>query len=1067
MSPNAPFHWRYVFALLIVWLPMEAFTAPPPLSINVREHGAKGDGKADDTAAIQVAINEGGRLAKTFPFPWAGGYPEVVFPEGTYLISRPLVWGLGADPAKGMQTNGRPWSVGAVQGAGFTYARGIGRAVIKQTDPSQDIFYIGHAYRAVVEGLAFEGGYRGIRLWNGNHDKCVVLIRDCTFSKTMSFAVEMTEIHVSLPGKNYVGFALADSSGRLTEVQNPAAAPLMFSSTYLHVYGCEFRACRGVLSSACDMATLEDSTIETSPEMEGAAIRTVGLLKVEHVRGLARVKAGRQQRWMDLAFGNSPQIYGRGLKLETEGELGMPVVYSFARLRGTGNVNCASVVLQDCEFAVSGCPENAVVHCLEVPNRIVLSGCVQTGKTPVAAIGLAGSHFDEDYFQSYDNIGSLDLTPLTNRGAWIPVAPQALAYLVDDGNRNIAASLPAVMAPYSRPALPKATQDAVRRWTSLAKSDFLGEKTLTSTVTRRVLASDFGLVGDGIADDSDAVQKAFDAAAGEGICELVFPGALYLITRPIRLPSRIIVRGSGRAAFLTPSGVAGGFVVPDARVVALLNLTFDSGKKQVQLRIRRGQEARVLVDNCAFQNAGEIALECRSEDEAWAARSRSRLRAMNCVFDNNGREIDQNVEAVVDSHWIGSYKFTYREFRDVKTRTAEGYRWDGPFQGTEDYRERALVRNEGRLRIENVVGVPSAKTFRREIRWMDTRGPLLVDFFRFGGENGGLPAVYLEPGAPDLGVGAIIQNSWLNHKLGSFYYPGDPEAVKPIAALVYARDLSENLVLANNCGFEKSQIPAAILGPTVQFDPSRVRLEDIKTRLSFSANTIPEDLATRVPGESAAAVVVTPIPPERKARSSVRANLLKNGDFEKTRTLSIEPSTTGGWGEVARRGSRVGLGAGGQEPLPKDWTPNPNAGWAPGSRSRAALITDPSGKELRSGTNAILLGSDQYAVLLSDAPIAVSDDPWDRELSLTKPNRFSFWAKGSGRLTLSLTTYLKVGVQYNACRATPAEINLDSAWKKYEGTLEFTDAGVVEARCFLRVTGGEAVVDGVEIRGAP
>ncbi len=49
--------------------------APSPVVINVKEMGAKGDGKADDTAAIQKAINEAARKRGT-----------VLVPDGTYLI---------------------------------------------------------------------------------------------------------------------------------------------------------------------------------------------------------------------------------------------------------------------------------------------------------------------------------------------------------------------------------------------------------------------------------------------------------------------------------------------------------------------------------------------------------------------------------------------------------------------------------------------------------------------------------------------------------------------------------------------------------------------------------------------------------------------------------------------------------------------------------------------------------------------------------------------------------------------------------------------------------------------
>ena len=49
------------------------------LHVNVKSFGAKGDGVADDTKAIQKALDQGGRLGKS-----------VFFQAGTYRITNPL-----------------------------------------------------------------------------------------------------------------------------------------------------------------------------------------------------------------------------------------------------------------------------------------------------------------------------------------------------------------------------------------------------------------------------------------------------------------------------------------------------------------------------------------------------------------------------------------------------------------------------------------------------------------------------------------------------------------------------------------------------------------------------------------------------------------------------------------------------------------------------------------------------------------------------------------------------------------------------------------------------------------
>ncbi|OIW32653.1 exo-beta-1,3-glucanase [Coniochaeta ligniaria NRRL 30616] len=53
---------------------------------NVRDYGAKGDGRTDDAAAIQAAINDGGRGPGGNGFGTTGAPAVVYFPEGTYLM---------------------------------------------------------------------------------------------------------------------------------------------------------------------------------------------------------------------------------------------------------------------------------------------------------------------------------------------------------------------------------------------------------------------------------------------------------------------------------------------------------------------------------------------------------------------------------------------------------------------------------------------------------------------------------------------------------------------------------------------------------------------------------------------------------------------------------------------------------------------------------------------------------------------------------------------------------------------------------------------------------------------
>lgn len=58
---------------------------------NVMDYGAVGDGSADDTAAINLAISDGGRCAPGACNSTTTTPAVVYFPPGTYLVSSPII----------------------------------------------------------------------------------------------------------------------------------------------------------------------------------------------------------------------------------------------------------------------------------------------------------------------------------------------------------------------------------------------------------------------------------------------------------------------------------------------------------------------------------------------------------------------------------------------------------------------------------------------------------------------------------------------------------------------------------------------------------------------------------------------------------------------------------------------------------------------------------------------------------------------------------------------------------------------------------------------------------------
>jgi hypothetical protein len=59
---------------------------------------------------------------------------------------------------------------------------------------------------------------------------------------------------------------------------------------------------------------------------------------------------------------------------------------------------------------------------------------------------------------------------------------------------------------------------------------------------------DFGAIGDGVADDSQAFLDAVDAIGREGT--ILVPEGQYIITKQINIPNRVVIKGELDVCFL-------------------------------------------------------------------------------------------------------------------------------------------------------------------------------------------------------------------------------------------------------------------------------------------------------------------------------------------------------------------------------------------------------------------------------------------------------------------------------------------------------------------------------------
>lgn len=436
---------------------------------------AVGDGRADDTAALQEALNRLTAAAHEGSPPTHDG-PTVYLPAGTYRITRTLSL---SGPMVGALI------VGSGRDTRLVWDGEAGGKMLRLN---------GVAYSSFV-GMEWDGrGKAAVGFW---------------YKSDARFQTEVTHRHLAFRGFTDAGLledpsraqALAETTFEncLFDGCRRGVAFLQFNDYDYTFDGCEFRGCETGIECAHGNFYVRDCRFEGS-------------------------------RVVDIADGSE---HGSSVRRCVS-------VGSRAFLARTSTV--APITVQDCH--VDGWTDPA--------------GAVQLSPPPALL-------FDCVFTHPPRNAQGIGIAP-------VRVHSESQRLLVS-GNRVEGA--PGLFQTTARPKLydvpagPRA--GAVRS----AGHGFLRE---TARIPRRVFDAkrDFGAKGDGISDDSVALQHTIDAArtaAGDAIAYL--PAGRYVTTRTLRITGRdYFVGGSGWATRLVWKGPPGGTMVEvrDPQHVTLENI---------------------------------------------------------------------------------------------------------------------------------------------------------------------------------------------------------------------------------------------------------------------------------------------------------------------------------------------------------------------------------------------------------------------------------------------------------------------------------------------------------------
>lgn len=286
---------------------------------------------------------------------------------------------------------------------------------------------------------------------------------------------------------------------------------------------------------------------------------------------------------------------------------------------------------------------------------------------------------------------------------------------------------------------------------------------------------EYGAVGDGIADDTAAIQRCLDAATNATLsivryhdgrlddptvvlsrAEVYVPRGHYLLTRPLVLhtfnkhPNEYYMppnlRGEARAILRQNDSQAD--ILFGAEVVRwrVSGLQFVGGRNQIHVGNNNTDKGQILISDCSFDYASSAAIRLlepsRELQPDHVGKPAHRRGPPTHALENFGGSFSTHV-AIRESVFV--------ECVQVLINWADWTTMDNVWITTAPSmpNDTAVIENHDRLWLTNVLGVPrEVRGASSRQRWVDNYlfrsagGRLSMRAFRFGGEGSGLGGVW-------------------------------------------------------------------------------------------------------------------------------------------------------------------------------------------------------------------------------------------------------------------------------------------------------------------------------------
>jgi len=683
------------FLILITMLTVGA--AFPAGALNVKDFGAKGDGVADDSTAIQQAVRQAEKnrhreLLGAAPLgipdqPTVLGVgevtdiPEIFLPAGTYRLTKTIV------------------------GTSYTIFRGEPGTVVVMEDATQDIFYFLWAFRNRIENIEFRGGKNQLLVCTCNNESARIIVRNCRFVNAAAAGIDCNSFQ--RPGGTDYRTNPLPAYEVKWENNTPILTPndlrnkgAFNNSTLFLCADSVFSRCATAVNSGADGVTIQDCKVEAT----GKNIPFIlGVPYHGHARILRMVGRATDASAGVWIHNNTTNLAIRDCDFS-----GKPMRLVHQTFPGDTNIP-SSLLVTDTKINADPALIDIDNSVAEITPRILeISRVTNTGITTVPALKwrivpdrkrlLAGRHIDNPALKVY-------------RATLVEWPYRVIL----SGNTGLSEILPGGLK--NSPVIQESRMASLR---------VPAPKITTHPIVHRLRAVDFGVDLNDATDDTSAMQKCLAAAAKlKGVTGIELPPVRVTVNDTLPLPPACVltVKGQGQVQQTTPERPI--FKGVGIEYLKAENLTLNGGGIGFDVQAKPAAELE-------FSNLGVYASSFAGIKVRAGKNNRAKLLLQDSTFMSARQVLDSDAAAAqINNIWITS---------------------------SSKMDDNAVIVNRpgGNMLISNILTVPGILKYHdaphlpyikdwpysENIRWVDNYGKMELIDNRFGGEWMGFCIAY-------------------------------------------------------------------------------------------------------------------------------------------------------------------------------------------------------------------------------------------------------------------------------------------------------------------------------------